>query len=147
MLKRKKKSMPLVNTSALPDIIFMLLFFFMVATVMRKRVVNLNLELPQANQILKLKHPSIHHHIYVGDHEEREGADKTVIQLNDKFVRLDQIGPGVRKLIFAQPEKYQDKVNTCLQADKDLEMELLYKIKIELRKAKQLNLAYTAIDQ
>jgi Biopolymer transport protein ExbD/TolR. len=34
--KKKDKELPAVNTSALPDIVFMLLFFFMVATVMRE---------------------------------------------------------------------------------------------------------------
>ncbi len=136
--------MPEINTSALPDIIFMLLFFFMVVTVMRKRAIKVTLDLPTATQLVKLKHPSIHHHLYLGKHKEKIGDNKTVIQLNDKFVSLDQIGSSVRKLRLSQPEMYQDAVNTCLQADENLEMKLLSDIKIELRKAEQVNLAYVA---
>lgn len=144
MIKRKKKAKPEINTSALPDIIFMLLFFFMVVTVMRKRPVKVALDLPSATQLVKLKHPSIHHHIYVGKHKEKIGDNKTVIQLNDKFVSIGQIRAGVRKLRLSQPEIYQEQVNTNLQADVNLEMKLLSDIKIELRKAEQVNLAYVA---
>ncbi len=144
MIKRKKKAKPEINTSALPDIIFMLLFFFMVVTVMRKRPVKVHLDLPAATQLVKLNHPSIHHHIYVGKHKEKIGTNKTAIQLNDKFVAVDRIGNAVRKLRLSQPEMYQDDVNTCLQADENLEMKILSDIKIELRKAEQVNLAYVA---
>jgi len=144
MIKRKKKAKPVINTSALPDIIFMLLFFFMVVTVMRKRPVKVALDLPAATQLVKLKHPSINHHIYVGTHKEKIGNDKIAIQLNDKFVSVNQIGGAVRKLRLSQPETYQDQVNTCLQADENLEMKLLSDIKTELRKAEQVNLAYVA---
>lgn len=139
--KRSKKS-PAINTSALPDIIFMLLFFFMVVTVLRKQEVQVKYELPQATQLKKLKHPSIHHHISTGQHKLIEKAGKIFIQLNDKFISLEEIAPAVRQLIASHPEKYQGKINTCLRADVDQPMDLLSKIKTELRKAEQLNLAY-----
>lgn len=144
---RKEREMPAMNTSALPDIIFMLLFFFMVVTVLREHEVNVKYQLPEATQLKKLVHPSIHHHIYTGTHKLKEGEDKTFIQLNDKFVSLDEIGPAVKRLIAEQPEKYQDKANTCLQADVNQSMELLSKIKLELRKVNQLNLAYVGKEE
>jgi len=138
MIRRKKKPSPEINTSALPDIIFMLLFFFMVVTVMRKRPVKVDLDLPAATQLVKLKHPSIHHHIYVGKHPDKISQSKTAIQLNDKFITVDKIAGAVKSLRISQPEKYQD------HADENLEMKILSDIKIELRKAEQVNLAYVA---
>lgn len=144
---KKERESPAINTSALPDIIFMLLFFFMVVTVLRDHEVKVKYNLPEATQLKKLVHPSIHHHIYTGTHKLKRGADKTFIQLNDKFVSLDEIGPAVKRLIAGQPEKYQHKANTCLQADVNQSMELLSKIKLELRKADQLNLAYVGREE
>ncbi len=144
MFNKKKKAKPEINTTALPDIIFMLLFFFMVVTVMRQKPIKVRVDLPAAERLVKLKHPSIHHHIYVGTHPSKNGVNKGAIQLNDKFVKLDQIEKGVRLLVRAQSEDLQSQINTCLHADEELEMDILAKVKTELRKADQRNLAYIA---
>ena len=47
--KKKKGDLPAVNTASLPDIVFMLLFFFMVATVMRDNELKIENNLPAAN--------------------------------------------------------------------------------------------------
>ena len=52
--KKKKGELPAVNTASLPDIVFMLLFFFMVATVMRDNELKIKNELPAADQVEKL---------------------------------------------------------------------------------------------
>ena len=56
--KKKDKALPAVNTSALPDIVFMLLFFFMVATVMREVDLKVTVNKPQATEIQKLERKS-----------------------------------------------------------------------------------------
>ena len=57
MSKFKKKGsgeLPKISTASLPDIVFMLLFFFMVATVLRDNTLMIQNTLPAADQIQKL---------------------------------------------------------------------------------------------
>jgi biopolymer transport protein ExbD len=57
--KKRKKGIPAVNTAALPDIVFMLLFFFMVTTTMRETSLQIEApSLPSATEVKKLEHKS-----------------------------------------------------------------------------------------
>jgi len=141
----KERKLPEINTSALPDIIFMLLFFFMVVTVLRKRDVKVKVDLPEARQLVKLKHPSIHHHIFVGVLDKGKETERQVIQLNDKFIAIDEIEKAVVLLVRKQPEVYQSLVTTYLYADAEQDMAILSELKLALRKAEQLNLGYVAV--
>ncbi|MDD4150929.1 MAG: biopolymer transporter ExbD, partial [Bacteroidales bacterium] len=67
--KKKKKASVGISTASLPDIVFMILFFFMVTTVMREvelKVELTNSDLPQATEIKKLEKKSLVSYIYVG---------------------------------------------------------------------------------
>ena len=70
---KKKKPMPAVNTASLPDIVFMLLFFFMVTTVMRETDLKIeNPTLPNATEVKKLEHKSLVSTIYVGKAKDKK---------------------------------------------------------------------------
>jgi len=85
--KKKKKGMPAVNTASLPDIVFMLLFFFMVTTTMRETSLQIEApRLPSATEIKKLEHKSLVSTIYVGKAKDAKyGTAYNRIQLNDKI--------------------------------------------------------------
>ena len=53
--RKGKGGMPAISTASLPDIVFMLLFFFMVATVMRETEQKVEVSVPVATQIKKLE--------------------------------------------------------------------------------------------
>ena len=54
--KRKNEGdSPKISTASLPDIVFMLLFFFMVATVLREVELKVTNELPKATEVSKLQ--------------------------------------------------------------------------------------------
>jgi len=92
--RKKKKGMPAVNTASLPDIVFMLLFFFMVTTTMREtNLVIENPRLPSATEIKKLEDKSLVSTIYVGKSKDliRDGSGFNKIQLNDKISTADQV--------------------------------------------------------
>jgi len=92
--KKKGNELPPVSTASLPDIVFMLLFFFMVVTVMRDTELKVEQNLPKANQIEKLKKdrsvfifagkPSLQYRKNFGE----EGR----IQIGDKFTDISNIG-------------------------------------------------------
>ena len=64
--KGKDKGTPAINTASLPDIVFMLLFFFMVATTMKETDRMVKLDLPSATETIKLEKKSLVSNIYVG---------------------------------------------------------------------------------
>ena len=102
--RKKKKGIPAVNTAALPDIVFMLLFFFMVTTTMREtNLVIENPRLPSATEIKKLEDKSLVSTIYVGKSKDpnRDGVGYNKIQLNDKISTADQ----VPAFIFSKRDK------------------------------------------
>ena len=89
--KTEKRVMPTLNTSSLPDLIFSLLFFFMIVTTMREETLKLEFRLPQATELNKLERKSLVTHIYVGrpSAEYRDASDgESCIQLNDSFAVL-----------------------------------------------------------
>ena len=87
--KGKGKGTPAVSTASLPDIVFMLLFFFMVTTVMREVDLQLKMEQPEATEIDKLENKSLVDYIYIGE-PMNTALFGTVpkIQLDDDFVGI-----------------------------------------------------------
>ena len=91
--KENKKGAPAVNTSSLPDIVFMLLFFFMVATVMRQNTLMIENNLPFADQVEKLDKKDLVMYIYAGKPSANytKYGKEARIQLNDKFADVKPI--------------------------------------------------------
>ena len=92
--KKKGGELPAISTASLPDIVFMLLFFFMVATVMRENNLKIENRLPQADQTEKLDKKNLVMYIYAGKPSSRYAASagtQARIQLNDKFAEVSDI--------------------------------------------------------
>ena len=96
--KKKSGDLPAISTASLPDIVFMLLFFFMVATVMRDNTLMVQNTLPAADQIQKLDKKDRVIYIYAGKPSSRyldTYGSEARIQLNDKFGTIDEVGAFV----------------------------------------------------
>ncbi len=142
---KNSRSSASIGTAALPDIVFMLLFFFMVVTVFRDHQLLVKINLPQASQIQKLKHRSLVHQIYIGVPRKESQGNRPVIQINDAFVNVAEVGAAIPLLKGLVPEGQQGLVTTSLQVDKEVDMGIVSDVKIELRKAQQYKLNYAAI--
>jgi len=144
--KKSKKEMPPVSTASLPDIVFMLLFFFMVTTVMREVDLKIMVNKPKATEIQKLERKSLVTYIYVGkpnaSYEAKYGKESR-IQLNDALASLDDVQPFVIQERDAKDEVERKLMTVSIKADKDTKMGLIGDIKIELRKAQALKLNYS----
>lgn len=149
MSKFKKKTgggTPAISTASLPDIVFMLLFFFMVTTVMREVTLLVENSKPYATEIKKLERKSLVTYIYVGKPVKRllgtYGAEPR-IQLNDSFA---QIG-DVQSFVLSEREEINEKerplMTVSIKADEDVKMGLITDIKQELRKAESLKINYS----
>jgi len=145
--KKKDKSLPAVNTSALPDIVFMLLFFFMVATVMREVDLKVTVNKPQATEIQKLERKSLVTYIYAGaprmKYQDKFGRSPRV-QLNDAFASLDDIQPFVIQEREQKSEEDAAMMTMSIKADKTVKMGLITDIKLQLRKAQALKINYSS---
>jgi biopolymer transport protein ExbD len=64
--RKGKEGMPAISTASLPDIIFMLLFFFMVSTTMRQSEIKVQQSLPKATEVKKLERKSLVTTISIG---------------------------------------------------------------------------------
>ncbi len=134
-----------VNTSALPDIVFMLLFFFMVVTVFRDQQLLLRIDLPQADRAQKLQHRSLINEIYIGIPRDKVLGQHPVIQINDAFVRIEQVQGAVKSLVAQVPEYQRAQMKTSLKVDQRVEMGIVTDVKTELRKAEQYQINYVAL--
>ena len=148
MSKFKKKSeggIPAISTASLPDIVFMLLFFFMVATVMRENSLKIQNALPVANQVEKLDKKNPVSYIYMGKPSsgyEKFGTEARV-QLNDQFADLKEVGAFISSERAALREELRPFLTVALKVDKDANMGIVGDVKQELRKVNALKINYT----
>lgn len=137
--------MPAISTASLPDIVFMLLFFFMVATVMRKNTLMVKNNLPYADQVEKLDKKDLVMYIYAGKPSEqyKQYGSETKIQLNDKFADVSEIAAFVAAERASKREELVPFLTAALKVDKDANMGTIMDIKQELRKVNALKINYT----
>lgn len=147
--KKKDGEVPAVSTASLPDIVFMLLFFFMTVTVMKDSTVKVANELPQANEIKKLEKKDRVITIFVGapskEYAKTYGTEPK-IQLNDKFANADEVGDYILMERAKKSQDLQNVLTTSLKVDKNANMGLIADIKLELRKVNALKVNYTTYE-
>ena len=141
---KKSKGSPAINTSSLPDIIFMLLFFFMVTSVMREVTLKVKTKLPQATEIQKLEKKSLVSYIYIGPPVKSAlYGTNSRIQLNDTFATIDNIQEFVAKEREDRDEADKKFITTSLKVDGLTKMGIVSDVKQELRKAGALKINYS----
>jgi len=144
--KKGKKGQPAVNTASLPDIVFMLLFFFMVTTVMRETTLKVENKTPKATEVQKLEKKSLVAYIYVGKPVRNlQSAFGTAprIQLNDAFKTVDDIPLFVEMEKESRDEAEQNKITWSLKVDAKTKMGIVTEVKQALRKVNALKLNYS----
>ena len=143
--KKEKKEIGQISTSSLPDIVFMILFFFMVSTSMKETELVVKFKAPEATEIQKLENKSLVSYIYVGPPVESLQAkfgSAPQIQLNNSFSTPQEIGQFIASERDALNEADRNKMTVCLKADKETRMGIITDIKQELRKAQALKISY-----
>jgi len=144
--KKKSGDLPPVSTASLPDIVFMLLFFFMTVTVMKDSDLMVANDLPYANEIQKLDKKDRVIYIYAGKPSQRYQetfGTASKIQLNDKFADVKEVGNYILAERAKKRQEIQNVLTTALKVDKETNMGLISDIKQELRKVNALKINYT----
>jgi biopolymer transport protein ExbD len=145
--KKRGKASPAISTASLPDIIFMLLFFFMVVTVLRDAELKVKVVTPTATELIKLERKSLVNYIYIGKpilkYQDLYGT-KPRMQLGDKFANLADIPIFLEKHRITVPEVQQAGITSSLRVDGDVTMGFVQYVKTQLRKSGQLKVNYSA---
>ena len=120
--KTGKRGMPELNTSSLPDLIFTMLFFFMIVTTMREVTLKVQFQVPQGTELEKLEK----------------------IQLNDKFAEVSEVQDYIYQERENMKEEDQPFMTVSLKVDKDTKMGIVQDVKQALRQAYALKINYSA---
>lgn len=147
--KKKDGELPQASTAALPDIVFMLLFFFMTVTVMKDSSLLIENKLPAADDIEKLdrKNDKVMY-IYAGKPSKEyiaQFGSEAVIQLNDKIAKPSELKQFIHSEIALRDEAIVPFMVTALKVDKNTNMGLVSDIKQELRKENMLKISYLSV--
>jgi biopolymer transport protein ExbD len=145
--KKRGKALPEISTASLPDIIFMLLFFFMVVTVLRDAELMVKVITPSATELTKLEKKSLVNFIYIGrptiQYQDIYGT-KPRMQLGDKFSEVTEIPLFLEKHKVTLPENQRNSITSSLKIDGEVTMGIVTDVKTALRKAGQLKINYSA---
>ncbi|MBO4597436.1 MAG: biopolymer transporter ExbD [Bacteroidaceae bacterium] len=145
--KKSNRSMPAMNTSSLPDLIFSMLFFFMMVTTMREVTLKVQFRAPQGTELEKLEKKSLVTFIYVGaptkELQKKFGAE-TRVQLNDKYAEPADVQDYATQARMDMKEEDQPFMTVSLKIDQDTKMGVVTDIKQALRKAYALKINYSA---
>ena len=137
------KSVPAISTASLPDIIFMLLFFFMVTTVMRETDLKVKITLPEATEVTKLEDKALVDYVYIGPPTSEALGTEPLIPLNDQYAKLEELDAWVKAGNERRDEVLQQKITRSLKVDKETNMKIVTDVKQELRKANALKINYS----
>lgn len=142
-VSNKKKGQPGISTASLPDIVFMLLFFFMVTTHMRDKDQLVQVSLPSATEITKMENKAMVDFIFVGAPIDERYGSTPRIQLDDAFATIDEIQAFKDAKKLERDEAEHPLISTSMKVDRDVKMGLVTDIKQELRRIGALKIVYS----
>lgn len=146
--KRNRHEVPNLNTAALPDLVFTVLFFFMIVTHMRDTDVKVSVQLPDATMIEKTVRKSSIVNMYVGKPLagiSRSGSDDDFcIQINDRIVDIQSIASAIKDERDMMSQDDAEMLTVKLHADRTTPMHIVNSIKNELKKSNVKNVFYTS---
>ena len=143
MFRRRSREVPGLNTSSLPDLIFSVLFFFMIVTHMRHVTVKVKYQVPQGKK-------SAVSYIYIGRPTSAMGkvvGEESRIQLNDKYVNPIQLVDYMKAEKKRMSPEDAQQMTVSIKADKDTKMGMITDVKQALRQAKTLRINYSATEK
>ena len=143
--KKKAQAKQEIPTSSMPDVVFMLLFFFMVTTKMRETNINVEQRMPQATQLKKLAKKSLVAYLYIGAPKKSdEFGVEPKIQANDVFIETKGIIQWVNIEKSKQDEVDRDAITVSLKVDNKAKRGLIADVETELRRANARKILYSA---
>lgn len=141
--KEVSKELPAISTSSMPDIIFLMLCFFMMTTSTREVTLKVRIKPPEATEVQKLEKKALVSYIYLGPPVLSKLGNESRIQLNDSFQSLAAISEFILIEREARDEADRQQLTTSLKVDKDVKMGIVTDVKQELRKVGAFKINYS----
>ena len=144
--RRPDHSVPELNMASLPDLIFTVLFFFMIVTHMRNVEKRVQYQVPAGTEVEKAQHKSSVVHIYIG--QPTDGStDDYCIQLNNQIATTAEIARFIETERRRMSPEDQERLTVSIEADRDVPMSIINDVKQALRKSYALNVSYAATEE
>ena len=155
MFGRREHEMPGLNTSSLPDLIFTVLFFFMIVTHMRRVTLKVDYRAPQGKQLTRLTKKSAVSYIYIGKPVQslpgvsnvETDSSGVCVQLNDKLATPAEVMDYVLAEKRRMSAEDQRQMTVSIRADRQVPMGVVMDVKQALRQAKVLRVNYSAVEK
>lgn len=147
---RKQKKVPPLKTAALPDLIFVVLFFFITVTHMREVVLKVKYRVPEGTELTKLTKKSAVTYIYIGPSvQEKHTLDGNGvrIQVNDKYADIPYIIDYVTEERKHMSHEDAQIMSVSVKADRNTEMGIISDVRRALRLAGVTRISYSAISK
>lgn len=137
--RRSSHSIPGLNLASMPDLIFTVLFFFMIVTHMRDDELKIRYQVPAGTEVQKMQQKSSVINLYIS-------ADGQV-QIDNQLTTLAGISPYINKVREGLSPENQDRLTVSLKADKRTPMGVIADVKQELQKSFALKVNYSGTEQ
>jgi biopolymer transport protein ExbD len=138
--KRSSDTDPGFTTASLPDIVFMLLIFFMVATVLRETNIKVRTRLPQAEALTKIGQKRLVSKVHIGPIKRGENQGETAIQIDDALIENRR---AIRQIMYNKLQE-QPKLIVSMKVDRESQMDIVNQVQQELREANALRINYSS---
>jgi biopolymer transport protein ExbD len=141
--KKKTNVKQEIPTSSMPDVVFMLLFFFMVTTELRKTSIDVMQRIPQATQLKKLGRKSLIADLYIGEPKKKDQGTDPKIQVNDVFITVKDVITWASRTRDNLPENERDQFTVSFKVDSEAKRGIIADVETELRKANARRILYS----
>ena len=146
--KKKAQVKQDIPTSSMPDVVFMLLFFFMVTTELRETSIDVQQRIPEATQMRKLQRKSLVTNLYIGEPRKTEQFGKEAkIQADDVFIEPKDIVLWVNREKDKLQENERDQLTVAMKVDSEAKRGIIADVESELRKANARKILYTTLER
>ena len=145
--KRPREDAPGISTASMSDIVFMLLFFFMVTTQLRETENMVQVNTPEASEVVKLVRKDLNSYINIGPpirSLQAQYGNEPRIQLNDAFRSTTDIRDFIAAERESRSEGDRQFMTVSIRADQNVRMGIITDVKQELRRCSALNIMYSA---
>ncbi|MBR07744.1 MAG: biopolymer transporter ExbD [Rickettsiales bacterium] len=145
MIRKKQRQTVEISTASLPDIVFLLLFFFMVSATIKPTNEQVKLTTPKAQAMIKINRKELIREINIGTPINREMGDSEVISVDNRVITKEQLAQWVVEQKESLPESLKDQMIIVIKADEYVKMGLINDVQEELKKVNARKIVYRTL--
>lgn len=149
MFHTRRHNVPSLNVASMPDLIFTVLFFFMIVTHMRNDEVQVRLQVPEGNEVRKLANKSSVVNIYIGRQVNKETGrqgEDWLVQLNGDLVKPEELPARIEQIRATMSPELAERLTVSLRADRHTPMGIIQDVKKALQQSYALRINYSATE-